>query len=155
MFAEAWRLERDYFYDRGMHGVDWQAMREKYAPLVDRVTEPRRADRPARRRWWASCRRCTSSSAAATSARARTTSLPASLGAALARDEAAGGYRVEHIYQTDPDCRRGARPAARGPASDVEGGRRHRGGQRRPDALGAPTSARCCATRRASRCCST
>ena len=21
MFAEAWRLERDYFYDRGMHGV--------------------------------------------------------------------------------------------------------------------------------------
>ncbi len=27
MFTEAWRLERDYFYDRGMHGVDWPAMR--------------------------------------------------------------------------------------------------------------------------------
>ena len=26
MFVEAWRLERDYFYDRGMHGVDWPAM---------------------------------------------------------------------------------------------------------------------------------
>ncbi len=39
MFAEAWRLERDYFYDRGMHGVDWPAMRAKYLPLVDRVTD--------------------------------------------------------------------------------------------------------------------
>ncbi|HEX5044552.1 MAG TPA: S41 family peptidase [Candidatus Polarisedimenticolaceae bacterium] len=38
MFLEAWRLERDYFYDPGMHGVDWNAMREKYLPLVDRVT---------------------------------------------------------------------------------------------------------------------
>ena len=35
MFIEAWRLERDYFYDRGMHGVDWKAMRDKYRPLVD------------------------------------------------------------------------------------------------------------------------
>ena len=24
MFLDAWRLERDYFYDRNMHGVDWQ-----------------------------------------------------------------------------------------------------------------------------------
>jgi tricorn protease len=38
MFLEAWRLERDYFYDPGMHGVDWNAMRDKYLPLVDRVT---------------------------------------------------------------------------------------------------------------------
>ncbi len=38
MFTEAWRLERDYFYDPGMHGVDWDAMRKKYEPLVDRVT---------------------------------------------------------------------------------------------------------------------
>ena len=39
MFVEAWRLERDYFYDREMHGVDWTAMRAKYAPLVERVTD--------------------------------------------------------------------------------------------------------------------
>lgn len=38
MFLEAWRLERDYFYDPGMHGVNWNAMKEKYLPLVDRVT---------------------------------------------------------------------------------------------------------------------
>jgi tricorn protease len=39
MFVEAWRLERDYFYDRGMHGVDWPATRDKYLPLVARVTD--------------------------------------------------------------------------------------------------------------------
>src|ERR1051326_5377450 len=38
MFTEAWRLERDYFYDRGMHGVDWKAQREKFRPLAERVT---------------------------------------------------------------------------------------------------------------------
>ena len=39
MFIEAWRLERDYFYDRQMHGVDWTAIRAKYVPLVERVTD--------------------------------------------------------------------------------------------------------------------
>ena len=39
MFADAWRMQRDYFYDKDMHGVDWVAMRAKYAPLVERVTD--------------------------------------------------------------------------------------------------------------------
>ncbi|MDT8370121.1 MAG: hypothetical protein RQ745_13015 [Longimicrobiales bacterium] len=26
---------RDYFYDGGMHGVDWPAIREAYAPLIE------------------------------------------------------------------------------------------------------------------------
>ncbi|MGM0943589.1 MAG: S41 family peptidase [Bacteroidota bacterium] len=38
IYTDAWRMERDYFYDVGMHGVDWDAMYEKYLPLVDRVT---------------------------------------------------------------------------------------------------------------------
>jgi len=29
-FYSAWRLLRDSFYDRGMHGVNWDEMREKY-----------------------------------------------------------------------------------------------------------------------------
>ncbi|UCE19280.1 MAG: PD40 domain-containing protein [Gemmatimonadota bacterium] len=34
MFDEAWRYQRDYFYDPNMHGLDWIAIREKYAALV-------------------------------------------------------------------------------------------------------------------------
>jgi len=34
MFKEAWRLQRDYFYDSSMHGVDWPGMYERYAQLV-------------------------------------------------------------------------------------------------------------------------
>ena len=37
MFAEAWPLERDYFYDRNLHGVDWKEVRKKYEPLAARV----------------------------------------------------------------------------------------------------------------------
>ena len=35
MFTEAWRLERDYFHDRGMNGVDWNAQRERFRPLAE------------------------------------------------------------------------------------------------------------------------
>ncbi len=39
MFTDAWRLERDYFYDPHMHGVDWEAMRVRYAGVLkDAVT---------------------------------------------------------------------------------------------------------------------
>jgi tricorn protease len=30
IFDEAWRINRDYFYDPGMHGADWPAMKKKY-----------------------------------------------------------------------------------------------------------------------------
>jgi len=34
IFMDVWRLERDYFYDENMHGVDWNAVKDKYLPLV-------------------------------------------------------------------------------------------------------------------------
>ncbi len=33
-FDEAWRINRDYFYDPGMHGADWPAMKKKYAQFL-------------------------------------------------------------------------------------------------------------------------
>lgn len=35
IFTEAWRLQRDFFYDPHMHGVDWKAMRERYAKMIE------------------------------------------------------------------------------------------------------------------------
>jgi tricorn protease len=37
MFNEAWRINRDYFYDPNMHGVNWAAMRERYAQFLPHV----------------------------------------------------------------------------------------------------------------------
>jgi tricorn protease len=37
MFNEAWRINRDYFYDPNMHGVNWAAMRERYAAFLPHV----------------------------------------------------------------------------------------------------------------------
>ncbi len=34
IFEEAWRYEKDYFYDPDLHGRDWQQVYERYAPLV-------------------------------------------------------------------------------------------------------------------------
>jgi tricorn protease len=34
MFNSAWRLERDFFFEKEMNGVDWNAVRAAYAPLV-------------------------------------------------------------------------------------------------------------------------
>ncbi|MHB1313030.1 MAG: S41 family peptidase [Gemmatimonadaceae bacterium] len=37
MFDETWHYERDFFYDPGMHGNDWNAVRARYRPLVEYV----------------------------------------------------------------------------------------------------------------------
>ena len=120
MFDEAWRLERDYFYDRGMNGVDWKAMRAKYAPLVDRVTTREELSDILGQM-------ISELSALHMYVRGgdmRETPFPidgASLGARLVRDPAAGGERVDHVYRTDPDRPGELSPLAR-PGVGVEDG---------------------------------
>jgi tricorn protease len=102
MFDEAWRLERDYFYDRGMHGLDWRATRAKYLPLVRRVHSR------------AELSDLIAQMVAELSAlhifvgggdlrRGGDAVAPASLGAVLNRFDQFGGYVVRQIYQSDPD----------------------------------------------------
>src|SRR5207302_4508043 len=42
MFNEAWRLERDFYYDPAMGGLDWKAVGEHYRQLLPYVAH--RAD---------------------------------------------------------------------------------------------------------------
>ena len=35
LFADAFRFQRDYFYDPNMHGVDWTGMRRRYGKLLE------------------------------------------------------------------------------------------------------------------------
>jgi tricorn protease len=120
MFLDAWRLERDYFYDRGMQGLDWQGMRDRYLPLVDRV-----ADREELNDVLAQM--VSELSALHIFVFGGDSRKPgdqvdiAALGGVLRRDEKAGGYVVQHIYMHDPDLPNEAPPLAR-PDSTVHEG---------------------------------
>jgi tricorn protease len=37
IFNDVWRFQRDFFYDKNMHGVDWPAMRQHYQGLLARA----------------------------------------------------------------------------------------------------------------------
>lgn len=37
IYRETWRIQREYFYDPQMHGANWQAIYEKYKPLLSFV----------------------------------------------------------------------------------------------------------------------
>jgi tricorn protease len=112
LFLDAWRLERDYFYDRNMHGLDWPGIRDRYMPLVDRVSDRNELNDVIAQMvselsalhifvWGGDSRKPADKIDIA------------SLGATLRRDEKAGGYVVEHIYLHDPDLPNQAPPFAR------------------------------------------
>lgn len=35
LFSDAWRFQRDFFYDKSMHGVNWELVRERYSRMLD------------------------------------------------------------------------------------------------------------------------
>jgi tricorn protease len=37
ILADVWRIYRDCFYDAGMHGVDWPAIRRRYEAMLPAV----------------------------------------------------------------------------------------------------------------------
>ncbi len=37
IFREAWRMERDFYYEPGMNGLDWPAIYQKYEPMLQRA----------------------------------------------------------------------------------------------------------------------
>jgi tricorn protease len=120
IFAEAWRLERDFFYDPNMHGLDWAAMRRHYQPLIDR----------------ASCQQdlrfvigeligelATSHTYVWTGALRREAPeiSVGLLGADWDVDESAKRYRITKVYRV-PDWSRGVVPPLSGPGYDVQQG---------------------------------
>lgn len=114
IFIDAWRLERDYFYDPGMHGVAWDVVLEKYLQLVERITTREELSDLIGRV-------VGELSALHTSVRGGDLRegvdqvQVASLGARLFRDPGAGGYRIDYIYRNDPDY-----PDAMSPLADPD-----------------------------------
>ena len=107
MFADAWRMHRDHFYDAGMHGVDWAAMRRKYEPLLPRVTD--RAELNELLAQMVSELGALHSQVYTRDLREGPDPIPAAgLGARFSK--VANGFRVEQLYLGDPEL-----PADAGP----------------------------------------
>lgn len=109
MFRDAWLMHRDFLFDKGMRGLDWQATRLKYEPLLARVTDRYELDdifaqmmgelNALHSQVRGGEYRADPHSAAA-----------ASLGARLSNSS--NGVKIEHIYQTDAELPNSASPLA-------------------------------------------
>ncbi|MCU0224593.1 MAG: S41 family peptidase [Acidobacteria bacterium] len=120
IYREVWRLERDYFYDPGMHGLDWAAVGAKYQPLIDAAASR------AEVRWVIG----ELIGELATShtyvyggdRRRRPDRVPTGmLGADLVADPASGRWQIRRILRT-PDWTTGSVPPLAAPGVDVREG---------------------------------
>lgn len=120
IFNESWRMMRDYFWDKGMSGLDWPAIKVRYAPLVDRVTDRNELNDVISEMMGEL------STLHIFVRYGDTRNVPdkievATFGSVLDRDADAGGWRVKHVYQTDPDFPSQLTPFAR-PEVDIKAG---------------------------------
>ncbi len=120
IYRESWRMLRDYFYDPAMHGLDWEAIRAKYEPLVDHVADRSDLNEILHEM---------SGELSALHIYVRFGDLregpdsiqPSLLGGRLSRDAVSGGWRVDHIYSSDPDYPGERSPLAR-PGTGIKEG---------------------------------
>ncbi|TAE79310.1 MAG: protease [Bacteroidetes bacterium] len=102
LYKDAWRMERDYFYDKNMHGVDWDAMYKKYLPFVDRVTTRSELNDVLAQ---------LIGELSVLHAFVNGGDMPndekhisvGGLGAITSRDAKSGGFKIDYIYKPDPD----------------------------------------------------
>ncbi len=112
MFVDAWRLERDYFYDKNLHGLDWKAELEKHLPLVERVSDRDELD-DLMAHMVSELSALHIFVSGGDKRRGRTYNAPAQLGALLKRRASDHSYEISHIFQTDPDYPNELSPLAR------------------------------------------
>ena len=118
MFYDAWRMHRDRFYDAKLRGVNWEALRRKYEPLLDRITDRNElSDVLAQMMGELGAMH---SQVRAGDQRSITDSWAQSyLGAIL--EKTTEGYRIEHIYRTEIELPNEAGPLAK-PGLNVKEG---------------------------------
>ncbi len=100
MFDDAWRTMKYRFYDPQMHGIDWDAARAKYRPLVDFVGDRQELLNIINEMIG---ELNASHTGAAPPPRGAAGGVSTGhLGVELESDSAAGRYRVTHVYEDGP-----------------------------------------------------
>ncbi|MCK5370175.1 MAG: PD40 domain-containing protein, partial [Cyclobacteriaceae bacterium] len=101
LMVDAWRLERDYFWDPNMLNVDWNKELERHLPLVDRVTDRHELNNLIAH-MVAELSTLHTVVRGGENREPTVTIAAGSLGAKLVKNETMGGYEIEYIYQSDP-----------------------------------------------------
>lgn len=107
MFADAWRMHRDYHFDRNLRGVDWQAERKRFEPFVERVGDRAELD-DVLGQMIAAVDTLHSQTRGGEYRRQPNAPQQAALGGIFSK--VADGYRVDYLYKGDAEL-----PDARGP----------------------------------------
>lgn len=110
IFEDAWLMHRDSFFDPKMRGVDWQAAKAKYQPLVDRLTD-RNELNDIFMQMMGELNSLHSQVRGGDIAQDADAAKAAALGARLTQTDK--GVVISHIYQTDPELPLSASPLAR------------------------------------------
>ncbi|MBT1443233.1 PDZ domain-containing protein [Shewanella sp. JM162201] len=118
MFDDAWLMHRDSFYDKKMRGLDWQATREKYLPLLERVSD-RNELNDLFMQMMGELDALHSQVRGGDVPKDANTPKPAGLGARL--EQSSQGVKIGHIFKTDPELPMVAGPLAR-PGVDAKEG---------------------------------
>src|SRR5262249_45555151 len=101
MFGDAWRTMKYRFYDPAMHGMDWDAAKAKYEPLVNDVGD-RQELLNIINEMIGELNASHTGSAPPPGGRAAGGVSTGNLGVDLEPDSASGRYRVTYIYQDGP-----------------------------------------------------
>ncbi|MFN2577701.1 MAG: S41 family peptidase [Pyrinomonadaceae bacterium] len=101
MFGDAWRTMKYRFYDPAMHGMDWDAAKAKYEPLVKDVGD-RQELLNIINEMIGELNASHTGAAPAPGGRAAGAASTGNLGIDLEPDTAAGRYRVTYIYENGP-----------------------------------------------------
>lgn len=102
MFDDAWRTMKYRFYDPKMHGMDWDAMRAKYRPLVDYVGDRQELLNIVNEMIGELNASHTGAAPPPGGGREPGAVSTGHLGLELEPDTSAGRYRVTHIYEDGP-----------------------------------------------------
>ncbi|GMU44910.1 MAG: PD40 domain-containing protein [Xanthomonadales bacterium] len=120
MFFDAWRMHREFSFDPTMRGQDWQAVRARYEPLLQRLAD--RADlNDLLAQMIAELGVLHSQVRGAELRRDADAPQASALGARFTAD--ASGLRVDHIFRSDPELPGERAPLAQ-PGVDVRVGDR-------------------------------